>query len=92
MTFSQTDGVVTVSKKDEQGNVTTSPVTIDADRRMITISDIDIIKFGAGSWLPTTGPNYYWVRGEFNDVATNGFWIGVKSKATEYTAYHYILK
>jgi hypothetical protein len=97
MTFSQTDGVVTATKRDEQGNITTSPVTIDGVNRQIIIPNMDIIQFGAGSWLPSSGlPTgghvYKWVRGEFNTVETDGFWIGVRDKATEYTAYHYILK
>lgn len=91
ITFSQVDGEVTVTKKNEDGDITSSPVEIDGDNRTIIISDIDIIQFGAGSWLPTSGPNYKWVRGEFNQVESNGFWIGVKSGDTEYTAYHYIL-
>jgi hypothetical protein len=92
LTFSQVNGIVTASKKDEDGNVSTSPVTIDPVTRMITMPDIDIIKFGAGSWLPTGGPDFKWVKGEYNKVATEGLWLGVLSKPTEYTAYHYILK
>jgi hypothetical protein len=92
LTFKQVNGVVTVTKVDEQGNTTTSPVTIDGDNQMIIINDIDIIKFGAGSGLPTTGPAYKWVRGDFSKVATDGLWIGVLSKPLEYTAYHYILQ
>lgn len=91
LTFSQTDGVVTVTKIDEEGNTSSSPVEIDGETRRVIVSDINIIQFGAGSWLPTTGPNYKWVRGEFSQVETDGFWLGVQSSSTEYTAYHYVL-
>src|SRR5690606_25674282 len=92
LTFTQTDGVVTVTKKDEAGNTSTSPVTIDGESQMVIIHDIDIIQFGAGSWLPTAGPEYKWVRGDYTQVQENGFWLGVQSSDSEYTAYHYILK
>jgi hypothetical protein len=93
LTFSQTDGVVTVTKKDAAGVVTTSPVTIDPVKRAITIPDTDIIKFGgAANWLPTDGPEYRWAKGEFNEVETEGMWIGMQSNTNEITAYHYILK
>lgn len=92
LTFTQTDGVVTVTKKDEAGNTSTSPVTIDGENQMVIIDDIDIIQFGAGSWLPTAGPEYKWVRGDYTQVSENGFWLGVRSGDNEYTAYHYILK
>lgn len=92
LTFTQTDGVVTVTKKDESGAISSSPVTIDAETQTINIPDINIIQFGAGSWLPTSGPEYKWVRGDFTEVPENGFWLGVASSPTEYTAYHYVLK
>ncbi len=91
ITFSQVDGVITATKIDEDGVSTSSSVEIDADTRSIILSDIDIIQFGAGSELPTTGPEYRWVRGEFNAVADEGLWIGLKTGDTEYIAYHYIL-
>lgn len=92
LTFSQTNGIVTVTKKDEDGAITTSPVTIDGGTQMVIIHDIDIIKFGAGSWLNTSGPNYKWVKGDYSRVPQEGLWLGVKTGDNEYTAYHYILK
>lgn len=92
LTFSQTNGVVTATKRNEAGVISMSPVTIDPATRSITISDMDIVKFGAGSWLPTAGPTYYWARGEFNEVKEEGFWIGLKTNTNEFTAYHYIVK
>lgn len=91
ITFTQTDGVVTASKKDEQGNLSVSPVTIDGENRTVTIPDMDILQFGAGSWLPTAGPDYKWVRSDYSQGETTGFWLGVQSSPVEYTAYHYIL-
>ncbi|SFD78335.1 hypothetical protein [Thermophagus xiamenensis] len=92
ITFKQVDGVITATKIDEEGNVQSSPVTIDPDNRLITMPDMDIIKFGAGSWLNTSGPDYYLMSFDLQNVEENGFWLGVKTGDIEYTSYHYILE
>ena len=91
LTFKQINGELTATKVDEQGNTTSSAVTIDADTRSISIPDMDIIKFGAGSWLNTSGPTYYVMSYDFQNVKNSGIWLGVKTGDTEYTSYHYIV-
>lgn len=93
VTFMQIDGAITMTKRDEQGNTSSSPVTIDADNKTITIPDTNIIQFGGDSWLPTAGPEYNWIKGEYSNGTSTGFWIGLPNndENTEYVAYHYIL-
>ncbi|RCW35323.1 hypothetical protein [Marinilabilia salmonicolor] len=92
ITFKQVDGVITATKVDEEGNIQTSPVTIDEESRAIVMSDMDIIKFGAGSWMNTAGPDYYVTSYDLHLIEDNGIWLGVKNSDTEYISYHYVVK
>lgn len=93
VTFTQVNGVLTMTKRDEQGNISSSPVTIDAVNKTIAIPNTNIIQFGGDSWLPTGGPEYNWIKGEYGNGTSTGFWIGLPNNEenTEYVAYHYIL-
>lgn len=90
ITFSQVEGEITMTKDDGTGNITTSTVTIDAATGTVTIPDANIIQFGAGSWLPTAGPDYKWARSNYGQGELTEFWMGIQSSPTEITAYHYI--
>jgi hypothetical protein len=94
LSFSLENGELTATKLDAEGNTSSSPVQLDAENKLLTIPDTDIIQFGgAGEWLPTAGPEYKWVRGSFAKVAEEGFWLGVKTPdKDEYTIYHYVLE
>lgn len=92
VTFTQINGEVTMSKIDEAGNTSTSPVEINSDG-IVTIPDANIIQFGAGSWLPTAGPEYKWVKQDVDeDGEVTGFWIGKINNPSETIVYHYILE
>ena len=92
ITFTQVNGEVMMSKVDEAGTTSTSSVEINSDG-IITIPDANIIQFGAGSWLPTAGPEYKWVKQDVDeDGEVTGFWIGKINSPSETIVYHYVLE